>query len=453
MAGAFDPFDEREAQRVQADGVLKKPFVPPDPLINAVKTLLEKSAAERLMAATVPTSAIASVEATKPAVAAAEPESASQDAADVEAEAYAQPLTVVELGTKDKKDKTPSSFASSVEFPVLAADEAEPVVTASRDPVLGEPAFWVPEEEEQEETEPEPPQDLTEHTWKSSARPASMREDPPLMLELELPGPAVHDIDLLGAVMSGEEAVEEAQQPEVKPSVPAFDLAAASESPCAAAPLTQTSAEDTASLPDNRVETTPPELSPVESSIGPSQSATAPAAEPAEEGAAEDLESELAKMPEISVFDLTAEPEPAVRETEEPTLLELSDGLPAFADYSEAVHSSLGAALEAAVEEEAAEPEQAPEFAISWPPAFVPVTAGSPDVSAAAESAPAPATIVRPEAKPEPLSSSAATLSPEDREAVIQRVIERMQPQIVEMVTQQILRPLVESLVREEFGK
>jgi CheY-like chemotaxis protein len=53
LAGAFDPFDEREAQRVGADGVLKKPFVPPDPLITLVKSLLAKSA-ERLVAVSVP---------------------------------------------------------------------------------------------------------------------------------------------------------------------------------------------------------------------------------------------------------------------------------------------------------------------------------------------------------------------------------------------------------------
>ena len=44
LVGAFDPFDEKEARRVRADGVLKKPFVPPDPLINMVKALLAKAA-------------------------------------------------------------------------------------------------------------------------------------------------------------------------------------------------------------------------------------------------------------------------------------------------------------------------------------------------------------------------------------------------------------------------
>ena len=44
LVGAFDPLDEQEAQRVGADGVLKKPFIPPDPLISMVKSALQRSA-------------------------------------------------------------------------------------------------------------------------------------------------------------------------------------------------------------------------------------------------------------------------------------------------------------------------------------------------------------------------------------------------------------------------
>src|ERR1700692_1362243 len=50
LVGAFDPLDEREAQRVGADGILKKPFVPPDPLITMVKTLLDRALGGRLVA-------------------------------------------------------------------------------------------------------------------------------------------------------------------------------------------------------------------------------------------------------------------------------------------------------------------------------------------------------------------------------------------------------------------
>jgi CheY-like chemotaxis protein len=45
LVGAFDPLDEKEVERVHADGVLKKPFVPPDPLIELVKSFLGKIAA------------------------------------------------------------------------------------------------------------------------------------------------------------------------------------------------------------------------------------------------------------------------------------------------------------------------------------------------------------------------------------------------------------------------
>src|SRR5580693_10384696 len=57
LVGAFDPLDEQETQRVRADGVLKKPFVPPEPLISMVKSaltrtgVLEREAAEKAAAA------------------------------------------------------------------------------------------------------------------------------------------------------------------------------------------------------------------------------------------------------------------------------------------------------------------------------------------------------------------------------------------------------------------
>src|SRR5436190_9977577 len=54
LVGAFDPLDEQEAQRVGADGVLKKPFVPPDHLISMVKSALARAGAS-LGASAVPT--------------------------------------------------------------------------------------------------------------------------------------------------------------------------------------------------------------------------------------------------------------------------------------------------------------------------------------------------------------------------------------------------------------
>jgi CheY-like chemotaxis protein len=51
LVGAFDPLDEQEAQRVGADGVLKKPFVPPDPLISMVRSALQRASAAKAVAA------------------------------------------------------------------------------------------------------------------------------------------------------------------------------------------------------------------------------------------------------------------------------------------------------------------------------------------------------------------------------------------------------------------
>ena len=64
LVGAFDPLDEREVERVRADAVLKKPFVPPEPLIELVKSLLGKAAATAAPAAT-PEAAAEDVERTQ----------------------------------------------------------------------------------------------------------------------------------------------------------------------------------------------------------------------------------------------------------------------------------------------------------------------------------------------------------------------------------------------------
>src|SRR5580698_6771069 len=67
LVGAFDPLDEQEAQRVGADGVLKKPFVPPDPLISMVKSALVRAGVAP--AGVVPAKAVPEVPVEAPAAA------------------------------------------------------------------------------------------------------------------------------------------------------------------------------------------------------------------------------------------------------------------------------------------------------------------------------------------------------------------------------------------------
>lgn len=47
LVGAFDPLDESRVQAVKADGIIKKPFVPPDRLITVVQAMLERVAQQK----------------------------------------------------------------------------------------------------------------------------------------------------------------------------------------------------------------------------------------------------------------------------------------------------------------------------------------------------------------------------------------------------------------------
>jgi len=127
LVGAFDPLDEREAQRVGADGVLKKPFVPPDPLITMVKSVLAKSAGERL--ALVGATAAAPLAATI----AVEPEPSSESPAE---EYSPRPQRV-----SFREDESPLAFGELLATPVTER-EPEPEQTTQPASGPGETNSW-----------------------------------------------------------------------------------------------------------------------------------------------------------------------------------------------------------------------------------------------------------------------------------------------------------------------
>jgi hypothetical protein len=116
---------------------------------------------------------------------------------------------------------------------------------------------------------------------------------------------------------------------------------------------------------------------------------------------------------------------------------------------------------EAAPKETEAEPKTG--FAIDWPPAFVPAVSAAVNEARASALEVLPAAITAsqasmPQSDGSPLATAslapeAASLSPEAMEAAVQRVLERMKPQIMELVSRDILRPLVEALVQQELKK
>src|SRR5665213_502408 len=148
LVGAFDPLDEREAQRVGADGILKKPFVPPDPLIAMVKNLLDRTLGERLVVAAVSNSTV-SAQNKGGAVAVAEGRPPLGNASDEEEETEIRPP----MGrlSFDEVDR-PIAFSEHLDASggessaagtgVLDPVDDEQILTSSRDASLGDPIFW-----------------------------------------------------------------------------------------------------------------------------------------------------------------------------------------------------------------------------------------------------------------------------------------------------------------------
>ena len=154
LVGAFDPLDEQEAQRVGADGVLKKPFVPPDPLISMVKSALVRAGVahagftpakppepEPAVEVAAPQSAVPTLVATPKAI---EPEE--------EAESFVDEVPVRPAAVKIESGQQPVAFGSLLETQVAETDE-EPAELAPAPAALRMEHDWrsaKPEEDEEE---------------------------------------------------------------------------------------------------------------------------------------------------------------------------------------------------------------------------------------------------------------------------------------------------------------
>ena len=151
LVGAFDPLDEQEAQRVGADGVLKKPFVPPDPLISMVKSALVRAAAGQVAAMTPDKT-------TTPT--AAETSAVPTVAAMPDQLAHTQKLpTVIEdvpprpAAVKIESANQPLAFGSLLETPPVESEDDSAFIPPSKE--LLDRDWSAPAEDEEEEEEEE----------------------------------------------------------------------------------------------------------------------------------------------------------------------------------------------------------------------------------------------------------------------------------------------------------
>jgi CheY-like chemotaxis protein len=413
LVGAFDPFDEREAQRVGADGILKKPFVPPNPLVTMVKALLDRTVSERLVAPSVSKSPVA-VPAKTSAEAIAEVHApVSEISAEPSPQEFPAPAGRVAFGEGER----PVAFGQLLDTPgvqtaVSDGGGIEPVtdeqiLTSSRDATLGEPIFW---RNDSPEVEPE-----TELSMDSAAEPDMFnrkqgedslprREEAPLLQAAE-PLVLVHeeqDEALTPVVDSAPVVLDQAAQallsvdagkaPELAANPMDWLATAATEKSDAAPEMTPGRDEpiaDTAGAIDAVEPSGHYELA-VEPNTRSSDKATAPAAPQS----AQTPEDTARSVPKHDWAELTAIP-------------------PASANKLETQQVTTATQSSANVLTPAEEVSQAATANPSQP------------------SAPDPALV----------------------EAVVQRVLEKMRPQVVDIITREFLRPVVLALVHREIEK
>jgi CheY-like chemotaxis protein len=178
LVGAFDPLDEQEAQRSGADGVLKKPFVPPDPLISMVKSALvragvplgaptseekvpppPKRTTADILGGAVTSSKIAALSGEKLPEVTPEP-----------VEEFPSPMPRLKIAAGNQ----PVAFGSLLETPETAENEAEDLsVTAKPMIDLRHESKWEDSDEVEEEKEEEEEEESAKGGW----RPGGMDEE------------------------------------------------------------------------------------------------------------------------------------------------------------------------------------------------------------------------------------------------------------------------------------
>jgi CheY-like chemotaxis protein len=509
LVGAFDPLDEREAQRVGADGILKKPFVPPDPLITMVKSLLDRSLTERLVGVSVAKPAAPAPQKAGGTAVAEVHSPAPEKFEEEPAEELQPPTSRISFG----QGEAPIAFGQLLDVPVPVQNSAPPeaaivepvdddqVLTHSRDATLGEPVFWKSDEPETEATDENAEGDAEVHT--SAWHPG---DDP-------LPGQGGHELvqpeEPLELVREEqEEQIERAstivepgasilqdpasQSPLTVASGPPEDLAVSPLDWMASAPpqtsdaVSETTAPDPDLVSDLIHELEPMNASPVTTASVPNSAVSVGPFEPPAPASQQPKPD-----PTIAVeTPATHKSEPSLKPPAQgPAVQGPEDTAPSLphADWAD-----MGADFPpkpAAPAPETAKP--APELKVPTlnPPAAIPAPteiASSPFDSPDRMSIPQPrrdwadlatglpaksAAPVQQNLKPAPdlkpptpnpaevsqsAPANAAIPPPPDPalvEAIVQRVLEKMKPQVVDIITKEFLRPVVQALVHREIEK
>jgi len=440
LVGAFDPLDEQETQRVRADGVLKKPFVPPDPLVNMVKALLAKSNGQKpqvAVPAPIPPKAAMPPQATPPqtipppmAAEAASQPSPGIELAPTPADALRQPQNRIASTVV----QAPAAFvppSKQSEYQGKNTEDSDEVVTAVRDPNLGEPLWAAPEEPEEteEETETKPQDMLDMHSFGNDG--PSLEGDDEPQSHFRPDSPLLDNNDF-----SAGPGISANSQTEAAPVQQTSQPNAGEDFSDAAVTQYENVAPSSSSPPEPSVEpfqfdprlTFPAATQDASMESGSDQSAFAelmpldpPAADIAATLSRPGADSIGAKAPNTAVKPLDS------HEQMQPIELDL----PALPDHEAVITAATEAARLAFSE-------------LNTLPGSGTSSENSDRSSAVTK---------QKDALPGAAANQQIPPSPEMIEAVVSRLLERMQPQIMEVVNREVLRPAIEAIVRREMKK
>jgi CheY-like chemotaxis protein len=397
LVGAFDPLDEQEAQRVGADGVLKKPFVPPDPLISMVKSALARAGVS-LTAASATKSAAPTqgAEFSAPAASHAPVATVPQVPTSMQSESFAEEMSSRPQELKIDSGAHPPAFGSLLETPAV---EEEPGFTTEVNPAPAPERDWrsaeVEEEVEEEEEEPK-------ESWRRDAGDGAFADN-----EISRPVLDWRDIALSQSTASQpvKEKTDFAQADETQDVAGIEPVPTASEAPVAPEPVSAQS-DDQATVPVVSASETATASEPEKPPAASSWFSVAPSPWEAEAQKASHL---------ASSWDVVAVAPPNETEAEAPAV---SGGAPPYAD-------------EPLLAEEAAIPASTVE-AIREEAAYVAESVTQETSTASGtEKSPAPET---------------------DMEAMVAKVLSKLNPDVLQALTREILKPVIESIVKDELN-
>jgi CheY-like chemotaxis protein len=461
LVGAFDPLDEQEAQRVGADGVLKKPFVPPDPLISMVKSALVRAG--------VPLGPAAPAEKTPPAPkypAAADFLSAGVTsklaalAPEKLPEATPEPLEEFPTPAPNLKiaeGSGPVAFGSLLDTP----DAEDMAVTAKPMIDLASEGKWHEEPDDVEEEKEEAEESL-HGNWRPGALSEALQQGGPSNAAPDWRDEAFHGDSPAKSFSSGSwapsaerpEHVEAAESPSVavatipnKQTESALPFTSDAWAAAMAAGIEEKPAESTNSAPATPEVEQPQavQAQPVEEA-SPAVHYTSPVetAGPANWATVPETPWEIeAKKASLLASTWDSPKSFSVEETQD---------IAAFA--KEALLETSGVQEEAQVEAT----HYSPEPVISHESHSLPETAttSEPSISTPyefAEQKPWERHIALPVAPSEPPAAPAPEHAAPNVDEIVARVLGKMDPEMLQKVTREILRPMIEAIVRDEISK